>query len=346
MKVSALTGIQQFDFLHREIPALNNADDVLLKIESVGICGSDIHYYNEGNIGSQVVEYPFVVGHESAATVIKTGDGVTRVKPGDRVAIEPTLWCGECEQCQGNRKHTCLNQRFLGCPGQIEGVLKEYALLPEKCCFPVQDDMPFELAVFAEPLSIGIYAVKLSGIDIADTNIAILGAGPIGQSVLATCHLAGANNITITDKLDYRLNIASKMGASTLFNADKNDIDAKLQKHCRNTMDIVFECCGKQEAVDQAVEILKPGGKLMMIGIPDVERISFQIDKMRRKEICFQNVRRQNECFQDAIDLIESDRDYFKQLITHHFKFDDVKKGFDLVLNYGDNVMKAIVDIQ
>lgn len=344
MKVSVLSGIRQLDFISRDIPALINPDDVLLRIESVGVCGSDIHYYNEGNIGSQIVKYPFVVGHESAATVIETGNEVSSVKPGDKVAIEPTLWCGECEQCLQNRKHTCLNQRFLGCPGQIEGILKEYAVLPEKCCFPIKNDMPFDLAVFAEPLSVGIYAVRLSGIDLRDANIAILGAGPIGQSVLAKCYLDGATNITVTDKLDYRLTIASKLGAQNVFNADTSS--EALHQISSNKMDVVFECCGEQDAVDQAIDLLKPGGKLMMIGIPAVERISFLIDKTRRKEICFQNVRRQNECFQDALDLIESDRDYFKQLITHHFTFDDVKKGFDLVLNYEDKVMKAIINIQ
>jgi L-iditol 2-dehydrogenase len=345
MKVSVLSGIRQLGFISREKPSIVNTDDVLLKIESVGICGSDIHYYNEGNIGSQIVEYPFVVGHESAATVVETGSEVKLIKPGDKVAIEPTLWCGECEQCLQGRKHTCLNQRFLGCPGQIEGVLKEYAVLPEKCCFPIDKDMPFDLAVFAEPLSVGIYASKLSGVDIKNANIAILGAGPIGQSVLAKCYLDGARDITVTDKLDYRLDIASKMGAKKVCNANASS-ELLPQFNANSQMDVVFECCGEQDAVDQAIELLKPGGKLMMVGIPAVDRISFQIDKMRRKEICFQNVRRQNECFQEAIDLIESDKNYFTQLITHHFTFDEVKMGFDLVLNYEDNVMKAIVNIQ
>ncbi|MBN2818684.1 MAG: alcohol dehydrogenase catalytic domain-containing protein [Bacteroidales bacterium] len=344
MRVAELTGIRELAFSEKEKPKIVHPDEVLMKIEAVGICGSDIHYYNEGNIGSQVIKYPFVIGHESAATVVEVGDKVRSVKPGDKVAIEPTLWCGECEQCKNNRRHTCLNQKFLGCPGQIEGVLKEYAVLPEKCCFPVSDDMPFDLAVFAEPLSVGIYAVKLSGIDIQNANIAVLGAGPIGQSVLSTCVKAGAKNIFVTDRLDYRLDVANKMGAKWLGNTDNASLTQVMKMTCE--FDVVFECCGKQDAVDQAVEILKPGGKLMLIGIPDVDRISLLIDKMRRKELCFQNVRRQNECFQNAIDMINDDRAYFQRLITHHFQFENTKVGFDLVLNYADNVMKAIVNVQ
>lgn len=343
IRICELTGIRELEYAERNLPKIINPDDVLLKIEAVGICGSDIHYYNEGNIGSQVVNYPFIVGHESAATVIETGPQVSHVKPGDKVAIEPTLWCGECEQCLQGRKHTCLNQNFLGCPGQIEGVLKEYAVLPEKCCFPVKVDMPFDLAVFAEPLSVGIYAVKLSGIDIKNSNIAILGAGPIGQSVLASCIKQGAKNVFVTDKLDYRLDIAEELGARWTGNANEPSLKSDMSN--TTTFDVVFECCGKQEAVDQAVKILKPGGKLMMVGIPEVDRISFEIDKMRRKELCFQNVRRQNECFQEAIDFIESDRDFFKPLITHYYSFEQVKEGFELVLNYSDNVLKAIINI-
>ncbi len=342
VRVCELTGIRELGYTKTAMPQIVNPDDVLLKIEAVGICGSDIHYYNEGNIGSQVVNYPFIVGHESAATVVETGSQVKSVKPGEKVAIEPTIWCGECEQCLKGRKHTCLNQRFLGCPGQIEGILKEYAVLPEKCCFPVKEDLPYDLAVFAEPLSVGVYALKLSGIDVSNVNIAILGAGPIGQSVLASAVLNGAKNVYVTDKLDYRLEIATAMGAKWTGNADDPELTNKIIENA--SFDVVFECCGKQEAVDQAVEILKPGGKLMMVGIPEVDRISFVIDKMRRKEICFQNVRRQNECFQDAIDLIESDRSYFQQLITHYFSFDEIKNGFDTVLNYSDKVLKAVVN--
>lgn len=345
MKVSVLTGIRQLGFIEREAPTILNADDVLIRIDAVGICGSDIHYYTEGNIGSQVVQYPFVIGHEAAGTVVGTGVDVKSVITGDRIAIEPTLWCGYCEQCLSGRKHTCMNQKFLGCPGQIEGALKEYIVLPEKCCFQVKNDMPFGLAVFAEPLSIGIYAMHLSGFDIPKAKIAILGAGPIGQSVLAACIKSGAKNVFVSDKLDYRLGIAARLGATYTANASEKAYTESVTGQFGSGFNVVFECCGKQEAVDLSTDLLKPGGKLMMVGIPEVERISLQIDKGRRKEICFQNVRRQNESFHEAIELIESDRSYFSPLITHHLPFAEAKNGFDMVASYSDNVMKAIITI-
>lgn len=344
MKAAALTGIRELEIIEKNIPVIRKSDDVLIRIKSVGVCGSDIHYYNEGNIGSQIVKYPWVVGHEAAGEVVSVGEGVNSLKPGDRIAIEPTIWCGECEQCKQGRKHTCVNQRFLGCPGQIEGCVSDFFIMPERCCFKVSAKMPYELAVFAEPLSIGIYALELYNKNITDSKIGILGAGPIGQSVLAACIKSKAKSIYVTDKLDYRNDLAKKMGAVWTGNPDKKDIVEEIRQLEPNSLDVVFECCGKQEAVDQAIELLKPGGTLMMVGIPEEDRISVKMDLMRRKEICFQNVRRQNECFFKAIQMIDSEPEYFQNLITHKFKLKDALQGFELVRKYRDDVMKVVIE--
>lgn len=344
MKSVALKGIRDLDIIELPNPIIKNEDEVLIRIKAVGICGSDIHYYNEGNIGSQVVQYPWSVGHEAAGEIVEVGNLVKNLKAGDKVAIEPTIWCGHCEQCLNDRKHTCLNQKFLGCPGQIEGCMSEYFILPERCCFKISSDITYSLAVYAEPLSIGIYATELYGKSLKNKSIGILGAGPIGQSVLAACIKAGANNIFITDLLDERLNIAGTTGAGWTGNPNKTDIVSEITRVKPEMLDVVFECCGKQEAVDQAVELMKPGGYVMMVGIPDVDHISLKIDLMRRREITFKNVRRQNECFQKAIDMIESDPEFFKTFITHTFKINDAKQGFELVREYRDNVLKAIVE--
>lgn len=344
MKALALSGIRQLKLVDKEKPSLQNEDDVLVRIRSVGICGSDIHYYNEGNIGSQIVEYPWIVGHEASGDVVAVGAAVRQVVVGDRIAIEPTLWCGECEQCLQGRKHTCLNQRFLGCPGQMEGCTSEYFVLPEKCCFKVAAHLSYELAVFAEPLSVGVYAVEMYDLDLEDKNVGILGAGPIGQSVLASVVKKNGANIFVSDKINGRLDLARKMGATWTGNPDQGNVVEDVKMVEPQLLDVVFECCGKQETVDQAIDLLKPGGTLLMIGIPEVDRISFKIDQMRRKEIRFLNVRRQNECFQKAIDLIESDPVYFQNLITHKFKLDSAFEGYELVRQYKDSVLKAVIE--
>mgnify|MGYP001825608646 FL=1 len=140
-------------------PALLNDRDVRIKMKTLGVCGSDIHYYVSGKIGSQVVEYPFTVGHEGAGEVVEIGKAVSRVKPGDRIAIEPAMPCWECDQCRSGRPHTCRKLRFLGCPGQAEGSLSEYIVMPETSCFKIPDHMSYDEAAISEPLAIGLYAV-------------------------------------------------------------------------------------------------------------------------------------------------------------------------------------------
>ena len=136
--------------------------DVLIRIRTVGVCGSDIHYYTSGRIGSQIVRFPFIIGHEAAGIVERTGSNVTRVKPGQRIAIDPAVSCGRCDQCKAGRENTCRELLFLGCPEQLEGCLCEYVVLPEKCCFPIEDSLTFEQATLSEPLAIGVYSVERS----------------------------------------------------------------------------------------------------------------------------------------------------------------------------------------
>jgi len=174
MKTFVLTGIREMEMREVPTPAIRNDTDVLLRLKAVGVCGSDVHYYKTGRIGSQVVQYPFAVGHECAAVVEQVGNGVTRVKPGDRVAIEPAISCGTCDQCVAGRPHTCRNLLFLGCPGQIAGCLSEYMVMPQACCFPIPAAMSFERAVLSEPLSIGVYAVKFC-MAMGGARIGILG---------------------------------------------------------------------------------------------------------------------------------------------------------------------------
>jgi L-iditol 2-dehydrogenase len=344
MKAVVLTGIRKMEQCDIPCPRITTDMDVLLKVGSIGICGSDVHYYTAGRIGSQVVQYPFRVGHEFAATVIETGKAVKGLKPGDGVAVEPAMSCGMCDQCKANRRHTCRKLRFLGCPGQAEGCLSEYIVMPAECCYPVKSGTTLEQAAIVEPLSIGLYAVESSA-QMKGARIAILGAGPIGLSVLLCARVGGAECIYVTDKIDARLEAARRAGAGWTGNPDRQDIVADIVGLEPFLLDVVFECCGQQEALDQAVSLLKPGGKLMAVGIPEVDRVSFAIDTMRRRELCIQNVRRQNECVRPALDLIENGKVDVDFMITHRFPLDETKTAFDLVADYRDGVVKAMVNL-
>jgi L-iditol 2-dehydrogenase len=330
----------------REIPTprIESDTDVLLKVGSIGVCGSDVHYYTTGRIGSQVVKYPFRVGHEFSAIVQETGRRVKRLKPGTRVAIEPAMSCGQCDQCRAHRRHTCRRLRFLGCPGQAEGCLSEYIVMPAECCYPIKRRTTLEQAAIAEPLSIGLYAVQQS-VRMRGAKMAILGAGPIGLSVLLAAMAQKAGRIYVTDKIEARMAAALRVGADWTGNPAKQDVVGEIAAKEPLLLDAVFECCGQQEALDQAINLLKPSGKLMLVGIPEVDRVSFAIDTMRRRELCIQNVRRQNECMQPALDLIEKSKIDVDFMVTHRFSLDRTQEAFELVAGYQDGVVKAMINV-
>ncbi len=345
MKAMVLTGIRQMAMMDVADPVIERDTDLLLRLTAIGVCGSDIHYYTTGRIGSQVVRYPFRVGHECAAVVEKTGRAVTAFKPGDRVAVDPAMWCGSCDQCLSGRFHTCRRLTFLGCPGQAEGCLSERLVMPAASCFKVPDSMSDEIAALVEPLSIGVYAAAQS-VPLANAAVGILGSGPIGLSILLAARASGARTFYVTDRIESRLRAAAAAGAVWTGNPDREDVVAAVTRAEPLLLDCVFECCGKQEALDQAIRLLKPGGTLMLVGIPSVDRVSFEIDLLRRREIRIQNVRRQNEKVHETIALTASGAIQPGFMITHRFPFSQTKAAFDLVDAYSDGVIKAMIHFQ
>jgi L-iditol 2-dehydrogenase len=343
MKAMMLTGIRQMSMKEISEPQVIKPNDVKIKMSVVGICGSDIHYYTQGQIGSQVVEYPFAVGHEGAGIVVETGSDVKRVKAGDIIAIEPAMPCWECDQCLAGRHHTCRRLKFLGCPGQAEGCLMEYIVMPEESCFPLKGGLIPDHGAISEPLAIGVYAVKKSG-GVKGLEVGILGYGPIGMSVMLAAKAEGAGSFTVTDKIQPRLALALYEGATLLFNPQTQDFTGMLKHHLPMGLDVVFECCGQQEALDQAVEILKPGGRLVVVGIPEFDRWSMSVELTRRKEISLQFIRRQVDCVEPALEMMENGKIDVSAMVTHRFPFGNTKEAFDLVAAYGDGVMKAMID--
>ena len=344
MKAAFLTGLKQFEIQQVPDPKIIHDTDVLIRIKTVGVCGSDIHYFTSGRIGTQIVQFPFIVGHEAAGVVEKTGKKVNHVKPGQRIAIDPALSCGRCDQCKAGREHTCRKLVFLGNPKQMAGCLSEYIVLHEKCCYPIKNRMTFEQATLSEPLAIGVYAVKRSMLP-AQANVAILGAGPIGMSVFHVLRTNKVGNIFVTDKIEERLMYSKKLKPKWTGNPNRADIVKEISNIEPLLLDVVYECSGDPQAIAQALQLLKPGGNLVLVGIPDVNETTFPIHELRRKEITIINIRRQVHCTQKAIDLLDRGRINMDSMVTHRFSLEETQKAFDLVANYRDGVMKAIISV-
>jgi L-iditol 2-dehydrogenase len=344
MKAAYLTGLRQVEIREAPAPRLEGRREVLLRINTVGVCGSDMHYYARGRIGTQVVQYPFIVGHECAATVADTGTEVRSLRAGQRVAVDPLVACGQCDQCLSGRRHTCRSQKFLGCPGQIAGALAEYLVLPADCCTPVPDSLDDDQVAVVEPLSIGTYAAAMAQLA-PGARVGIVGSGPIGLCTLLAIRAQGQAVVYVTDLIGQRLAVARACGADWTGNPQHEDVVAAIRRLAPLGLDVVFECAGEQEALDQGVELLKPGGALLVVGIPEVDRVTFDINLLRRHELRILNVRRQNECVAPAIDLVASGRADIRPLVTHHFRLEETPQAFDLVSARRDGVLKAIIRI-
>lgn len=221
--------------------------------------------------------------------------------------------------------------------------MAEFIVMPASSCFPLNKNISLDQGAMSEPLSIGLYATRLS-VPLKKAKVGILGSGPIGISVLLPSLYYGAEKVYMTDKIDKRLSLASEMGAHWTGNPDKEDIVEKILDKEERQLDVVFECCGQQEAVDQAVQLLKPGGKLVIVGIPTFTRWSFDVDNLRRKEICIQNVRRQNESLTTTLELISDRSIQPDKMQTHTFRFDQIREAFEMVEGYKDGVMKAMIN--
>ena len=325
-------------------PKITRDDDVLVRVRSVGICGSDIHYYLEGRIGNQVIQDRIILGHEAAGDVVDTGCAVTRFRPGDKVAIEPGISCGRCEQCLKGKPNLCPNVLFFGTP-PVDGALREFIVMPQTHLFPLPQEFSYNEGVLSEPLAIGLYGVKLAGMSVGD-EVAIVGAGPIGLSVLFSVKMAGAKRIFVSDLYQPRLEMAEKLGADRLVLASDEDI-VKVVKQETNTrgVDISFEAAGKQETFKQSASVARIGGKAVIYGIPAEDKIEFDASVVRRKELQIINVRRSAHTTKLALDMIKNSSLPFVKLVTHTFNIEDTEEALKLVAEYRDGVIKAVIQL-
>jgi L-iditol 2-dehydrogenase len=344
MKAAVLTGVRAVEVRDVPRPSIKAEDDVLLRTAVAGLCGSDLHYFVSDNVGGERVKYPAIVGHECTAVVEAVGRRVERVRPGDRVAVEPAISCGTCDQCRAGRMNTCRTIGFLGHPGEKDGCLAESFIMPERNCYRLPQGLTMTEGMLAEPLSIALHALQLAG-ESTGRHVAVLGAGPIGLCLILAARAAAVPEVWATDKVEARVAASRRAGAAWAGNPDREDIVKTILTERPLGLDSVFDCSGDPAAIDQAVELVKPGGRIFLIGIPMVERVALKLRTLRRKEIALQNVRRQNKCLEKALAHILEKRIDAAWLATHTFKLDEAALAFATAADRTDGVLKAAIRI-
>lgn len=342
MQVSVLHGIHDIRLESRPVPQ-PGLGEVLLKVASVGVCGSDVHYYNEGRIGNQVVTDPIIMGHEFSAHVARFGEGVRELQVGQLVAVDPAIPCGHCEMCLQGHPNLCPQVRFCGTP-PIDGVFSEYCVMPASNCFPMPEGMTAEEGSLLEPLGVALHSVVLSHLKLGDT-VAVLGAGPIGILTAMVARLAGASRVYVTEPLAYRREFALARSVDAAIDPNVNDPVGTIQVLTGGRgVDIVFEAAGADETPEQAGEMVCIGGKIILVGIPASDNVSFTASTVRRKGVGIKLVRRMKHTYPRTIQMVADGSIDLKTLITHRLPLFGVGEAMELLSHYRDGVVKAVIN--
>jgi L-iditol 2-dehydrogenase len=317
--------------------------EVTVRIRAVGVCGSDLHWYQDGRVGEYPAAYPQVLGHEPAGEVIDVGPGVHHFSIGDHVTIEPSLSCGHCEYCLKGFHNNCVLSVFMGGP-QAPGMFREYVTVPASNCTAVPKSMDYATATLVEPLAVMAHMLEMVHIQAGDT-VAVTGAGPIGMLCAATARAAGAGRVFIADRLAYRLKLALSMGADCAIDTTAQSlIETVMDATSGRGADLVLEAAGSAETVNAAIRMTRPGGTILLIGILSELYPKIDIHSAMMKELRLQTLKRSNHRGAEALKLLTSGK-IPTTLITHSLPLEQTPKAFEMLTHYTDGVGKAIIEL-
>lgn len=343
-KAAFMKGTNNMVFKDIEMPEVSEKD-VLVKVDTVGICGSDVHYYQHGRIGDFVVEGDFILGHECAGEIVEVGSAVKDLVVGDRVALEPGKTCGKCEFCKEGKYNLCPDVEFFATP-PYHGVFANYVSHPEDMCFKLPENVSNAEGALVEPLAVGLHAANQGGVKLGDT-VVIFGTGCIGLVTLLSCKAKGASNIIVVDILDKRLDTAKKLGATSVLNAKDVDVIKKIEELTGGRgADVVIDAAGAEITVKQTVDVVKRAGTIVLVGMTPKDEIEFNFMKLMGKEGEVKTIFRYRNLYPVAINSIASGAINVKDIISHEFDFENVKEAFDFVVNNASDVVKAVVKIK
>lgn len=343
MKVAVMTDLNKMEMIERDIPKPKD-DEVLVKLEYVGICGSDMHYYETGAIGRYIVHPPFVLGHECAGVVVETGKDVKNLKVGDKVALEPGKTCGKCEFCRKGLYNLCPDVEFFATP-PYDGVFQEYVAHPEILSFKLPEQISTLEGALIEPLAVGFHAAVEGGAHIGQTGF-VTGAGCIGLCSMLAMKASGVSNVYVIDIVEKRLEKALELGAAGVINPQKDDVVKKVTELTGGKgSDITIETSGVESITQKAIEFAKPASVIVLVGYSKTGMVNMPIALSLDKEITFKTIFRYRHIYPIAIDSVASGKIDIKSIVSNIFDFSDIKEAMKKSIDDKINIVKSVVKI-
>ena len=349
MQAARLFGPKQIRIGDEAGPAAPEPGEITLAIKTVGICGSDLHMYESGRIGYTQIEKPVILGHEFMGEVIALGDraldGMHQpLKIGQRVAVEPAVPCWRCEICEHGHPNLCPNHYFYGLYPE-DGALRQRMNVSARNCFPMPDSLSDDVGPLLETLGVAIHAIDLAKIRIA-RSVAVRGAGPVGLLSIRRAALAGARQIFAFDKFSWRVNMARAWGASHAYNVDDCDpADAVRELTGGRGVDVAIEAAWADHSVQQAADMARNGGRLVLVGIPPDDRLTLQHSVARRKGLTIMMSRRMKHTYPRAIALAASGQVKLDELVSHRYGLEETARAYASNAAYEPGLNKVILRV-
>lgn len=343
MKVAVMNGVGKMGFVEREIPQTAD-NEVLVKLEYVGICGSDMHYYETGRIGDYVVEPPFVLGHEPGGVVVEVGKNVTHLKVGDRVALEPGKTCGHCEYCREGKYNLCPDVVFFATP-PVDGVFQEYVAHEAALCFKLPENVDTLEGALIEPLAVGFHAANQGGAHAGQTAV-VFGAGCIGLVSMMALKAEGVSRVYVVDIMQKRLDKAMELGATGVINSMNTDVQEEIGRLTEGKgVDLVIETAGMEVTTRQAIHVTKKGATIVLVGYSKTGEMTLPLSLALDKELTFKTVFRYRHIYPMAIEAVASGKVNLKGIVSNIFNFDDIQAAMDKSVSDKANIVKSVVKI-
>lgn len=343
MKTAVMTELKKIEIQERTIP-VPAENEVLVKVEYVGICGSDLHYFEFGRIGDFVVKPPFVLGHEAGGTVVEVGSNVKNLKVGDRVAMEPGKTCGHCEFCKQGKYNLCKDVVFFATP-PVDGVFQEYVAHEAGLCFKLPENVSTMEGALIEPLAVGMHAANQGGAHLGQTAV-VTGAGCIGLVTLLSLKAKGVSKVIVVDIMEKRLNKALELGADAVINGKEEDTQARIMELTGGKgFDLGIETVGSQITASQLIRSANKGAVIVLVGYSPSGEMTLPIGIALDKELTLKTVFRYRNIYPMAIEAVAAGKINIKDIVTNYFELDDIQNAMDSCVENKADIVKGIIKI-